>query len=114
MPLPNQFVTKVVGVSFSNDYPNNIYALAKDIVINGAPCELVREPENIHDKNAIRVDANNTTIGHLPRLIAMVLAPQIDVGEAWFAAARSIVVSKDNVNKPGLKISVWRQDNVTL
>lgn len=114
MPLPSQFVTKVVGVSFSDNYPNNIYGLAQSIAVTGAPCILIREPENVHDNNAIRVDANNTTIGHLPKLIALILAPQIDAGEIWLASARSIVVSKDNMNKPGLKITVWRQENATL
>lgn len=109
--MPEQFLTKVVGVSFSENYPNNIYALAKDVALMSALCQLVREPNNEHDENAIRVDVNGSTIGHIPRLIAIVLAPKIDGGEKWVAAVHSIVVSNENVNQPGLKINVWREEN---
>jgi hypothetical protein len=107
--MPEQFVTKVVGVSFSKDYPENIYALAKDTAVMNAPCSLVREPDNEHDENSIRVDTANGTIGHLPRLIALIMAPKLDAGEKWNASVHSIVVSSTNVNQPGLKINVWRE-----
>lgn len=109
--MPDQFITKVVGVSFSKNYPNNIYAIAKDVLAMNTACALVREPDNEHDSNSIRVDFNGAPIGRIPRLIAMILAPKIDGGEKWFAAVHSIVVSNENVNQPGLKINVWRTDN---
>lgn len=112
--MPEQFLTKVVGVSFSENYPNNIYALAKDVALMTAPCQLVREPDNEYDEHAIRVDVNGSTIGHIPRLIALILAPKMDKGETWVASVHSIVVSNENVNQPGLKINVWRKENADV
>jgi hypothetical protein len=44
----------------------------------------------------------------------MVLAPNIDKGNTWLAEVDSIVISNENINQPGLKINVWRQQNATL
>ena len=107
--MPEQFVTKVVGVSFIEAYPENIYALAKDTAVMNAPLSLVRDPNNQHDEYAIRVEASTGLLGHLPRLIALILAPKLDAGEVWNASVHSIVVSSENVNQPGIKIHVWRK-----
>lgn len=109
--MPSQFVTKVVGVTFSEDYPSNIYSLAQNLAVKNESCDLVREPDNQHDANSIRVDVHGKTVGHVPRLISMVLAPKIDKGENWRASVHSIVVSNENVNQPGLKIYVWRDED---
>lgn len=112
--MPDQFVTKVVGVSFSSDYPNNIYRLAESVANMTAICSLHRDKNNEHDENAIRVDVNGATIGHIPRLISMILAPKMDSGEKWNASVNAIVVSSANVEQPGLKINVWREENVDV
>lgn len=114
LDIPTQFTTKIVGVSFSQNYPDNIFSIAYEVAMGKTDCRLIREPQNTHDKNSIRVDINGVPIGHLPRLIAMILAPSIDKGDIWYAKVESIVVSKQNINQPGLKISVWRQQNATL
>ncbi len=48
----------------------------------GDAVELVREPENSHDENAIRVDDGQTSekLGYVPKSISRVLAPLIDGG----------------------------------
>ncbi len=48
----------------------------------GDAVELVRESENPHDENAIRVDDGQTgeKLGYVPSSIARVLAPLIDGG----------------------------------
>ncbi len=112
--LPTQFVSKVVGVTFCDGYPDNIYSLAEDVALSQASCQLVRDPHNKHDPNAICVSVNGLSIGHLPRLISISLAPKIDGGEVWLASVDSIVVSTDNFNKPGVKISVWKDENGNL
>lgn len=114
LDLPTQFTTKVVGISFSSNYPDNIFAIAEKVATKTAYCELVREPNNPHDTNSIRVDINGVAVGHLPRLIAMILAPSIDKGNNWLAEVDSIVISSQNINQPGLKINVWRQQDATL
>lgn len=112
--MPEKFLTKVVGVSFSEGYPNNIYAIAKNDSFSNGSLRLVREPGNEHDENAIRVELDGATLGHIPRLIALVLAPKMDNGERWMVGIHSIVVSQENVNQPGLKINVWREENVVV
>jgi hypothetical protein len=107
--MPNQFITKVVGVSFVESYPENIYSLAKDTAVMNAPCTLVREPDNEFDSNSIRVESHSGLLGRLPRLISLILAPKIDAGEKWNASVHSIVVSSQNMNQPGLKLHVWRE-----
>lgn len=109
--MPSQFITKVVGVTFSDNYPSNIFALAKDIAMLDASCDLIREPENEHDTNSIRVDIKGQTVGRIPRIIALVLSGKIDAGERWRASVHSIVVSSENANQPGLKINVWRDED---
>jgi len=109
--LPQQFVTRVVGVTFSNGYPNNVYSLAEDVALSRASCQLVREPDNKYDSNAICVSINGSPIGHIPRVIAISLAQKIDSGETWLASVDSIIVSPENHEKPGVRISVWKEEN---
>ena len=48
--------------------------------------QLVREPENIHDQNAIKVAlAGHWVIGYIPAPIAVELAPQMDGGRIFEA-----------------------------
>ncbi len=46
---------------------------------------LVREPENPHDPNAIRVEVAGKYLGHIPKDKAKELAPQMDAGKNLFA-----------------------------
>ena len=46
---------------------------------------LVREPDNPHDPNAIRVELAGLYLGYVPRDIAKDLAPQMDAGKNLFA-----------------------------
>lgn len=112
--MPDQFVTKIVGISFTPNYPTNVYLLAQDLALGNVLCNLIREPENQHDANSIRVDIDGATLGHIPRLISLILAPKIDAGERWNASLHSIVVSSQNVNQPGLKINVWRTEHANV
>ena len=46
---------------------------------------LVREPDNPHDPNAIRVALGGSYLGYVPRDIAKDLAPQMDAGRRLIA-----------------------------
>ena len=46
---------------------------------------LVREPDNPHDPNAIRVALGGSYLGYVPRDIAKDLAPQMDAGRNLIA-----------------------------
>ena len=74
-----EFVTKILGVSFEG---------RQDIVAglrSGDELELVREPENAYDANAIAVRFGSLQVGFLRRQIAKHLAPVIDGGERYYA-----------------------------
>jgi hypothetical protein len=102
---------KVVGLTFGAEYPANIYKIAKRFAMGDDSITLVREPNNEVDKNAIAVHDGENPIGHIPRKIAELLSPQIDAGVKWFAAVDSIIVSQENVNQPGIKITLWSEEN---
>lgn len=102
--------TKVVGLTFNNNYPQNIFDISKDFALGNDAILLVREKDNEVDENAIAVYHNNLHVGHIPRKIAEFVAPQIDAGIDWYAAIESIPISQENTNNPGLKITIWNDD----
>ncbi|HTU81728.1 MAG TPA: DEAD/DEAH box helicase, partial [Candidatus Acidoferrales bacterium] len=73
------FHTKIVGVSFEG---------RQDVVAGlrvGAELQLVRQPDNPHDPNAIAVFYGNLQVGFLHRAMAAHLAPAIDAGARYRA-----------------------------
>lgn len=102
--------TKVVGLTFNPSYPQNIYAVAKDFALGDDSIILIREKYNEADANAIAVYHGENQIGHVPRKLSEFVSPQIDSGIEWHAAIESVVVSQNNVNNPGLKITMWSSD----
>lgn len=110
MMTPNIFTTKVVGVSFCSDYPNSIFSISGSVALGKVGLQLQREKDNQYDTNAIRVISEGKMVGYLPMFISRVLAKDIDSGIDWFAEVDSVVVSTENLEQPGLKITVWRND----
>jgi hypothetical protein len=78
----NQRIIKLAGVTF-RDAQNNIRTFGcKDI----GSYALVREPDNPHDPNAIRVAlAGIVFLGYVPKEIAKELAPLMDQGKNFMA-----------------------------
>lgn len=107
---PNIFTTKVVGVSFCKNYPQSIFSISASVATGKVGLELERDSFNQYDSNAIMVKSQGVMIGFLPMFIAKVLAKDIDSGINWYAEVDSVIVSTENVNQPGLKIIVWRND----
>lgn len=119
--------TKVVGVTFVDGYPDNLYRLQEIAAENylsapgsfgnnerpeGLPVVLIRNPENAYDANAIEVHVpalgrSNGMIGHVPRDLAARLAPLIDGGEEWQAAIVAVLVSPENPSNPGIEVDCW-------
>lgn len=106
---PDAFTTKVVGVSFCENYPQSIFGLSASVATGSLAVTLERDEHNTYDANAIKVKHNNLMLGHIPKLIASVIANEIDNGKKWSAEVEAILVSAENPNQPGLKIKVWRQ-----
>ena len=73
--------TKLVGVIYG-DAPENINLYGwKDV----GSFAMVREPDNPHDPNAIRVELGGKYLGHLPKDLAETLAPKMDAGRKFIA-----------------------------
>jgi single-stranded-DNA-specific exonuclease len=78
------FHTKIVGVSFEG---------RQDVAAGlrpDAPLELVRQPTNQYDANAIAVHFGNLQLGFISRGIAAHLAPAIDGGARYTARVASL------------------------
>jgi hypothetical protein len=106
---PDAFTTKVVGVSFCENYPQSIFGLGASVATGSLGVTLERDKLNTYDENAIKVKHDNLMLGHIPKFIASVIASEIDNGKNWFAEVESILVSAENPEQPGLKLRLWRQ-----
>ena len=73
--------TRLAGVTH-NDAQENIKIFGSKEIGSFA---LVREPDNPHDKNAIRVAIGDKKLGYIPKAVAKDLAPQIDAGKDFLA-----------------------------
>jgi hypothetical protein len=74
-------ITKVAGVTFGDAQENIKKFGCRDI----GSFRLVREPDNTHDPNAIRVEIAGHYLGHIPKDKAKELAPLIDDGRNFIA-----------------------------
>ncbi len=74
-------ITRLVGVSFNGAQENIKKFGCADI----GTYELVREPNNEHDPNAIRVVIAEFFLGYVPKNIASWLAPKMDADETFGA-----------------------------
>lgn len=102
--------TKVVGVSFIEDYPQNIFRLSQRYASGESVVALERDPNNQYDNNAIKVVIDNEMVGHIPAMLAKSIAPEMDRGIEWFADVESILVSVEKMENPGIKIIIWRNN----
>ena len=99
------FHTKVVGVTF-DDRQDIVGGLRR-----GDELALVREPDNAHDPNAIRVaTADGAQIGYLRRIIAAAIAPEIDRGAAYRASVTDVTGGADDKASRGVNVLVERLD----
>lgn len=74
--------TRLAGVTFSDAQQNIKKFGCRDIMTYA----LIREPDNIHDPNAIRVSLFDLFfMGYVPRHIARDLAPLMDSGRSFQA-----------------------------
>jgi hypothetical protein len=95
--------TKISGVSYCQ---KNI----ERGVFRSSVFRLHREPENIHDENAIYVTANYFRIGYIPRDLAQDVAPLLDAGIDLLAKfVRKNVSSKAENATVGVTIEIYRR-----
>lgn len=101
------FTTKIVGLTFNDDYPNNVFAIASGFALGDDSLDLVREPNNEFDPNAISVYKDGKKLGHISKKMAGFVAPQMDCGIEYNCSVEGIVISQDNPDNPGIKITIW-------
>lgn len=124
MSIAPNFYSKVVGLTFTDGYPENILELSeiagRQFLVSGGGVPeplsvvLVRNPENQYDSNAIEVHVpclgDYGMIGHLPAPLASRLAPLMDSGEEWMARINKVNVHPDHPTNPGVEVQVARAD----
>jgi hypothetical protein len=117
--IGSPFSAKVVGVSFVEHYPSNLYALDMEAATTARLGErlaavLVRNPANEYDPNAIEVHVpalgDIGMIGHLTRPVAARLAPELDAGVRWLAEVDEVLVDPDHPDRPGISINCKREE----
>ncbi len=98
---------KVVGVTFTNDGTGE---KRSDIVrelaqknISDIKIQLVREPENAYDGNAVKVIADDRQIGYIGKEYATIIAPLMDEYEEFSAVVKGIGEYK---NRPYCEITI--------
>jgi hypothetical protein len=74
-------IIKLVGVTIDDAQENIKKFGCRDI----GSFALVREPDNPHDPNAVRVELAGLYLGYVPRHIAQDLAPEMDKGKRFTA-----------------------------
>lgn len=94
-------VVPVVGVTFVKGYPKNIQGLVTSPFVE---VQLIRNPKNPYDKNAVEVHFEDAMLGHLPREVAARVAVVMDEGGSYLATIYRVRISPENPNNPGLDL----------
>ena len=72
----------------------------------GDPLDLVREPNNAYDPNAVRVDWHGHTLGYIPRADNEALARQLDRGNRLRARITGIASYRNHRRKLEIEIYI--------
>ena len=115
MAAHDEFMTRLVGVSFCEGYPANLLRVAEMLARSErVTVELRRDASNPYDANTINVVcvAAGGRIGRVAKERAAYLADDIDRGEEWVGLLETVMVNPDHPDKPGAVIRCWRRDAV--
>lgn len=100
MPHYNNSEINVVGIYYQGLYFNS--ELIQKIV-PGKEVLLQREPDNKHDKNAVKVLFEHKELGYIPKTQAINLAPILDRGSAYGCVIKS---KRRRGNSPEIIVSL--------
>lgn len=95
---------RLAGVKFG-DCQENIKNYANPAAIGISEYDLIREPDNPYDPNAIRVGLGNINFGYVPKEQARVISPIIDNGHNLVAVFVSMNRSPYH-NTVGLTVKI--------
>lgn len=117
--LPGEWTCEAVGENYhQRALEESVLSRPRDVRKElKATAELVREPDNHHDPEAIRVEIDRRKVGHVPRNIPTyhraALIVLLDKGVRLFADAR-ILGRSDNERGPRFEVCVELPDTETL
>ena len=119
--IGSPFTVKVVGLTFTQGYPQNLHQLdywyKERATEHGQSLDepitavLIRTPDNPHDANAIEVHVpslKEPMIGHLPRSVAERMAHELDAGVHWLAGVNQVLIHPDHPENPGVSLHLER------
>ena len=100
---PREWKCRLAGVTFDGRQTTiKKFAFAK------TKYELVRQPDNEYDPNAVMVTAAGHDIGYLPKYLAAELAPVIDAGQKINVQFRRLLINEKKPDIPaGIIVRVW-------
>lgn len=105
-----RFKVHVVGVSFIDGYPHNLFELQKRSQDGPVKLRLEPEPSNPFDGNAVLVCCEEMPIGHVPAGLASRLSPMLADGTEFSCVLDEVLVSSEAPERPGVVISCERAD----
>ena len=105
MQPPKRKIFDVVGESATNADGGKRQDILCDVE-PGEPVELIREPQNPYDPNAIAVTIGGETVGYITREDASVLAPLLDAGRSHAALIHSIRGGVPGAAHYGCQVSI--------
>jgi len=100
-------ITKIAGVSYNNRQ------LVCQQLFQGATIQLSREPDNIHDNNAIAVYFKGQKFGYIPKLLASEIAALLDKGVQPLATIIEISGGRGGYQY-GVRIKIQLEHEQTL
>lgn len=109
-------IIRLAGVSFRPDYPDNLIELDTINKNSEEPValDLVREPDNAYDSNAIMVLYEGQHLGYIPKALNEGMAALMDRGEVLLAHVDEVRIHPKDPNKPGLIIHVIPASRIIL
>lgn len=100
------FFTKIAGVTHENRQENILR------LYEGQQLQLLREPTNPYDSNAIAVIGSGRQIGYIPRNIALRLAPKLDSGYEAKIQITNLTGGGNKNRGVNVKITVCSPDEI--
>jgi hypothetical protein len=116
-PLVSPFEVKVVGVTHTPTYPQNLMMLhfsAEQAASLDEPLSVivVRNPDNEMDPNACEIHVpalgESAMVGWLPTAMAARLAPELDAGARWQGGVVAVLITPGHEDRPGISINLHR------
>lgn len=82
----------------------DLLPMLKEIQV-GDRLTLIREPDNRHDRRAVRVEWHGHKLGYLPRAENQVVSAALDEGEALIARVARLVPAENPWER--MQIEIW-------